>query len=109
MYATLGVYFTSYLDMIGKVKEELARQQAEKGRSQWRIDGMRWNFDKVIIPFFGAPTPVSSITTDQVQKLVIQRKRTVKPKTVWHDITNLRARSIGQIEEGKPLLSKKSR
>src|SRR5215204_4320518 len=27
---------------------------AEKGRSQWRIDGMRWNFNKVIIPFFGA-------------------------------------------------------
>src|SRR5689334_2029234 len=27
---------------------------AEKGRSAWRIDGMRWNFNKVIIPFFGA-------------------------------------------------------
>jgi hypothetical protein len=33
---------------------------AEKGRSGWRIDGMRWNFNKVIIPFFGAATPISS-------------------------------------------------
>ena len=52
---------------------------------------MRWNFDKVIIPFLGAATPIASITTEQVQKMVIQRKRTVKPKTIWHDVTNLRA------------------
>jgi len=64
---------------------------AEKGRSQWRIEGMRWNFDKVIIPFLGAPTPITTITTEQIQKLVIQRKRSVKPKTLWHDVTNLRA------------------
>jgi integrase len=64
---------------------------AEKGRSGWRIDGMRWNFNKVIIPFFGAPTPIASITTEQVQKLVVQRKRSVRPKTLWHDVTNLRA------------------
>jgi integrase len=64
---------------------------AEKGRSGWRIDGMRWNFNKVIIPFFGAATPISSITTEQIQKLVVQRKRSVKPKTLWHDVTNLRA------------------
>ncbi len=66
-------------------------ESAEKGRSGWRIDGMRWNFDKIIIPFFGAATPIGSITSDQVQKLVIQRERNVKPKTVWHDVTNLRA------------------
>jgi integrase len=82
-------------------------ESAEKGRSQWRIDGMRWNFDKVIIPFFGAATPVCSITTDQVQKLVIQRKRQVKPKTVWHDVTNLRACLNWAIDQttpnGKPL------
>ena len=40
---------------------------------------MRWNFDKVIIPFFGAVTPIASITAGQVQKLVLQRKRTVRP------------------------------
>jgi len=62
---------------------------AETGRSQWRIDGMRWNFDRVIIPFFGAAAPIASITSEQIQKLVVQRKRTVKPKTVWDDITNL--------------------
>ena len=64
---------------------------AEKGRSQWRIDGMRWNFNKVIIPFFGAATPIASITTEQIQKLVVQRKRQVRPKTLWHDVTNLRS------------------
>ena len=65
---------------------------------------MRWNFNKVIIPFFGAATPITAITTDQIQKLVIQRKRRVKPKTVWHDITNLRALLNWAIE--KNLLAK---
>jgi integrase len=65
---------------------------AEIHRSEWRIDGIRWNFHK-IIPFFGAATPISEITTGQIQKLVLQRKYKdqVKPKTIWHDITNLRA------------------
>ena len=51
---------------------------------------MRWNLNR-LIPFLGAATPIASISTEQVKKLVIQRKRTVKPKTVWHDVTNLRA------------------
>ena len=42
-------------------------ESAEKGRSQWRIDGMRWNFDKVIIPFFGEATPIGSITRNRFQ------------------------------------------
>jgi len=83
---------------------------AEKGRSSWRIDGMRWNFDKVIIPFFGAATPISTITTEQIQKMVIQRKRSVKPKTLWHDVTNLRACLNWAMEQkapdGKTLLLK---
>jgi integrase len=64
---------------------------AEIGRSEWRTEGLRTNFNGVLIPFFGAATPIAEITTAQVQKLVLQRKRTVKPKTIWHDITNLRA------------------
>jgi integrase len=64
---------------------------AEQQHSQWRLDGLRWNFNKVIIPFFGAATPIGSITTEQIRKMVIQRKRAVKPKTLWHDVTNLRA------------------
>lgn len=71
---------------------------AEKGRSEWRLD-MRWNFNGVIIPFFGAATPIGSITTEQVQKLVVQRKRKVKPKTVWHDVTNFRALCNWAIEK----------
>ena len=63
---------------------------AENERSRWRIDGVRWNLNR-LIPFLGAATPIASISTEQVKKLVIQRKRTVKPKTVWHDVTNLRA------------------
>src|SRR5215471_11159600 len=62
---------------------------AEKGRSEWRIKGVRWNFDKVILPFFGAATPIASITTTSIEKMVRQRKGKVKPKTVWHDVTNL--------------------
>jgi integrase len=75
--------------LIVVVNDYLA-DSAENVRSKWRVDGLRWNFGKVI-PFFGAATPIASISTEQVRKLVIQRKRTVKPKTVWHDVTNLRA------------------
>lgn len=64
---------------------------AEESRSQWRLNNVRSSFNSVIIPFFGAATPLASITTEQVRKMVIQRKRTVKPKTLWHDVTNLRA------------------
>jgi integrase len=64
---------------------------AEQGRSQWRLDAMRWNFNKVILPFFGTAAPIGSITTEQVRKMVRERKRQVKPKTLWHDVTNLRA------------------
>ena len=44
----------------------------------------------MIIPFFGAATPIGSITAGRIKNLIRQRKRVVKPKTVWHDITNLR-------------------
>lgn len=64
---------------------------AEIGRSQWRLNNVRSNFNGVIIPFLGAATPIGSITTEQIKKLVLQRKRKVKPKTLWHDVTNLRA------------------
>ena len=56
---------------------------AEQGRSQWRLDAVRWNFKKVLIPFFGDTAPIGSITTEQIRKMVIQRRRIVKPKTLW--------------------------
>jgi hypothetical protein len=31
---------------------------AEQGRSEWRTEGLRYNFNAVIIPFFGAATPM---------------------------------------------------
>jgi len=64
---------------------------AENGRSKWRVDNLRWNFKSAILPFFGEAMLITSITTDQIRRMVIQRKRKVKPKTVWHDVTNLRA------------------
>src|SRR5262249_38719903 len=73
------------------VANDYLSDAAEKGRSEWRLRGLRWNFDGVIIPFFGATTLIADITTAQIQKFVIQRKRKVKPKTIWHDVTNLRA------------------
>jgi integrase len=66
-------------------------EAAENGRSEWRTDGVRFNFNGVVIPFFGAATPITEITTGQIRKFVVQRKRTVKPKTLWHDVTNMRA------------------
>ena len=76
--------------LIVAVNAYLADSAAD-GRSQWRIDGVRWNFNKVIIPFFGEATPIHTITAGRIKNLIRQRKRAVKPKTVWHDITNLRA------------------
>ena len=70
-------------------------------RSKWRLDGVRWNLGKVTIPHFGAATPITSITTDQVQKMVLARKRSgKKSKTLWHDVTNLRALLNYAIEKG---------
>jgi integrase len=76
--------------LIVAVNDYLADSAAD-GRSQWRLDGVRWNFNKVIIPFLGEATPIGSITSGRIRNLVRQRKRVVKAKTVWHDITNLRA------------------
>jgi integrase len=76
--------------LIVAVNAYLADSAAD-GRSEWRLDGVRWNFNKVIIPFFGASTPIGLITAGRIKNLLRQRKRVVKPKTVWHDITNLRA------------------
>ena len=76
--------------LIVAVNAYLADSAAD-GRSQWRIDGVRWNFNKVIIPFFGEARPIHTITAGRIKNLIRQRKRVVKPKTVWHDITNLRA------------------
>jgi len=91
---------------------------AEDGRSQWRLDGLRWNFKAVHLPFFGETTPISSISAAWAKKLVQSRKRSgVKPKTIHHDITNLNAllnwacqpRVVGEGEERReipPLLNK---
>ena len=96
--------------LITAVNDYLA--ESAEIRSEWRIDGLRWNFNKVIIPFFGAATPIGAITTAQIRKMIIQRKHSVKPKTVWQ--TNLRsllnwACKLRETDDGKkipPLLNK---
>jgi hypothetical protein len=67
--------------LIVAVNAYLADSAAD-GRSEWRWDALRWNFNKVIIPFFGAATPIGSITAGRIKNLIRQRKRVVKPKTV---------------------------
>src|SRR5689334_23539615 len=91
---------------------------AADGRSQWRLDALRWNFQKVHLPFFGQTTPISSITAPWVKRLVQSRRQSgVKPKTIHHDVTNLNAllnwackpRVVGEGDEQRevaPLLNK---
>jgi integrase len=65
---------------------------AEIGRSEDRVDALRWNFQKVLLKFFGEATPIGSITHGQIRKMLLERKRAGwKPKTLLHDVTNVNA------------------
>jgi len=63
-----------------------------KYRSQWRLDALRRNFARFIVPFFGDTTPAASINKEQVEDFIeAQKKRGVKNITVWHYVKDLRA------------------
>jgi integrase len=64
----------------------------ESKRSDHRVKGARYNFNKVIIPFFGKAKPIGSITTPLVEAMLKKRRAAgMKPKTLLHDLTNINA------------------
>jgi len=79
-------------DALGNVGALYLIDSAERGRSKWRIDGLRWNLNAHILPFFKAETPISAITDADVENFIRHHKRRgVKNSTIWHYIVDLRA------------------
>src|SRR5215813_1008214 len=79
-------------DALGNVAALYLIDSAERGRSKWRIDGLRWNLNAHILPFFKAETPISAITDADVENFIRHHKRRgVKNSTIWHYIVDLRA------------------
>jgi hypothetical protein len=65
---------------------------AENRRSMWRLDGLRYSYQKHILPYFGETKPVSDVIPDDVNKLTRALKgKKLKGKTIWHIIVNLRS------------------
>jgi len=61
-------------------------------RSRHRIDALRWNFAKWVLPYFGEQTLVTAIKADDVESFVLaQKRREVANKTVWNLVVDIRA------------------
>jgi integrase len=79
-------------DSFGNVAALYLIDSAERGRSKWRIEALRYNLNAFILPFFKPETPITEITEVDVEKFVKnQRRRAVKNSTVWHYVKDLRA------------------
>jgi len=65
---------------------------AERGRGQWRLDGLHYTFNTHIIPHFGETTLITDINPKDVENFITALKRKgLKNKTVKNIITDLRA------------------
>src|SRR5258705_11159697 len=54
-------------------------------RSHHRLDALRWNFAKWVLPHFGEQTLVTVIKSDDVESFILaQKRRGVANKTVWN-------------------------
>lgn len=66
-------------------------ESAMKGRSHWRLDALRRNFDRFILPYFGPSTPLSAINSKQIESFMIEHRQRVKNTTVWNYLVDLSA------------------
>ena len=64
---------------------------AERGRSGWRVEGLRLCLKKHVLPYFGEARLITDIKFEEVEKLVIKLKKSLKPKSIWHVVGNLRS------------------
>jgi integrase len=85
---------------------------AERGRSQWRVDGLNYTFKAHIIPYFGEATLITDITPKTVENFIAAlRRKGLKNKTIKNVITDLRAMfnwALEPREEGGPGLADKN-
>ena len=81
-------------------------ESARKGRSQWRLDGLRWNFQKWTLPHFGESTLVTAIRSKDVEEFILKQKqrrvngRPISNKTIWNLVTDLRSMFNYVLKEG---------
>jgi integrase len=85
---------------------------AERGRSEWRIDGLNYTFKAHIIPHFGEATLITDINPGMVVNFITALKRKgLKNKTVKNIVTDLGALynwAMEPLEDGGPELTDKS-
>ena len=62
-----------------------------KLRSKSRYQGVAYNFDRTILPYFGAAVVIDKITPEWVEEFVADQLKRVQPMTVWHYVKDLRA------------------
>jgi integrase len=79
-------------DCIGNVAALYLIDSAERGRSKWRIDALRYNLEKFILPFLKPEIPMTAVTEIDVENFIKHHKRRgVKNSTIWHYVKDLRA------------------
>src|SRR4030095_6745562 len=62
-----------------------------KRRSEWRVDNLRYCIKKHILPYFGESKLITHIKPKEVEEFILQLKGSLRPKSVWHVITNLKS------------------
>src|SRR5258706_3728996 len=61
-------------------------------RSKWRVDSLRWNFAKWVLPHFGENTLAAAVKSDDVESFILaQKRRGIANKTVWNLVVDVRA------------------
>ena len=91
---------------LGAVASAYLVESARKGRSQWRLDGLRWNFQKWTLPHFGENTLVTMIRPKDVEEFILKQKqrrvngKPISNKTIWNLVTDLRGMFNWALKEG---------
>lgn len=77
---------------LGRVVAEFLVRSRQKGRSEWRLRGLWYNYFKFILPYFHQSTIIYNITPERVEDFIRHHLELGKsPSTVWHYVVDLRA------------------
>lgn len=90
-------------EALGNVAADYLKDSADprRGRSVWRLKGLRLNIKKHILPHFGEAKLVNEITDDDIEEFILKLKaKSLRPKTVWHVMTDLRSTLYHAVNEG---------
>jgi len=76
---------------LGRVAAQYLIESRMKGRSMWRLMGLRYNFEKFIIPYFGPATSITEIKPKHIEMFALGQRGRVKNNTIWHYVTDIRS------------------